>query len=242
MLTCDRPELADRAVQCFRAQTYEPRWMLEFDTGKFTVHSHFCDGDTRRKAISFGELIVNHEPSESRTIGDLRNAANIMALEQFSPDIIVHFDDDDWSHPNRIAEQVALLQASGADAVGYNEMLFWRDHCEQQKGAWLFNGSTIIGTSLCYWRAAWEKRPFEATSYGEDTNWLRGVKKQGVRAFHVDPADAQWVRPGEDPRMVARIHKSNTSKAYDMKSMLAAPRQWKRVPEWDQFCKSVMEC
>lgn len=57
------------------------------------------------------------------TIGEMRNRANTLAGET---DIICHWDDDDWSHPNRIAEQVALLQVSGADCVGYNEMLFWR--------------------------------------------------------------------------------------------------------------------
>ena len=43
------------------------------------------------------------------------------------PEVFVHFDSDDLSHPNRIAEQVAFLQSSGADVVGYNQMLFWND-------------------------------------------------------------------------------------------------------------------
>ena len=42
-------------------------------------------------------------------------------------DILIHWDDDDYSHPNRIAEQVALLKSSGADVVGFSEMLSWRE-------------------------------------------------------------------------------------------------------------------
>lgn len=57
----------------------------------------------------------------SRSIGALRNEAN----RSTDCDIICHWDSDDWSHPDRIAEQVALLQSSGAECVGYNEMLFW---------------------------------------------------------------------------------------------------------------------
>ena len=49
------------------------------------------------------------------------------AREGHAADILVHLDDDDYSHPNRIAEQVVLLQSSGADCVGYREMLFWQN-------------------------------------------------------------------------------------------------------------------
>ncbi len=55
------------------------------------------------------------------SIGELRNEA----ISETTADIIVHADDDDYSAPQRIEEQVRLLEASGAEAVGYNEVLFW---------------------------------------------------------------------------------------------------------------------
>ena len=115
MLTRDRPEMAKRAVASFRAQTYENACLLMFNTG--------CDmpGLSSLGRPSTRKVVHWHRPEYAgKTIGELRNLA-IQAEHEwwgFKSDIIAHFDDD-LSHPNRLAEQVALLQQSGADAVGY---------------------------------------------------------------------------------------------------------------------------
>lgn len=126
MLTRDRPELAKRAVECFRAQTYLNKRLLIWNTGD--------DASLQLNSLSEFQVFA---AIRNQSIGTMRNFATEYAgslLSTVQPgllseyaDIIVHWDDDDWSHPNRIAEQVALLQASGADVVGYNEMLFWRE-------------------------------------------------------------------------------------------------------------------
>jgi len=177
----------------------------------------------------------------------MRNYANSLLTDC---DIVCHWDDDDWSHLNRIAEQVALLQATGADCVGYNEMLFWDQRPGQQDGidalsaAWLYsnpNPRYALGTSLCYWRKAWKARPFPDMQHGEDTEWLKGVRSHAVSTFDLmKPA-------GADPRMIARIHAGNTSSGYDPAEMSrhnalpASERQWSRVPAWDKVCREAME-
>ena len=65
--------------------------------------------------------IVTHESRPGVTIGTLRNEA----VERCFGDIIAHADDDDVSHGLRIEEQVALLESSDADCVGYRECAFW---------------------------------------------------------------------------------------------------------------------
>ena len=98
--------MAARAVRSFRAQAYENKRIFILDTS-----------------------VVDRFPAPfdyGLTIGALRNYANQYAKSQTGADIFVHWDDDDYSHPNRIAEQVALLQQSGANCVGYGDMLFWR--------------------------------------------------------------------------------------------------------------------
>lgn len=67
------------------------------------------------------------EQHVGRTIGYLRNIANACA----TGDLIAHADDDDWMHPRRVEEQVALLQASGKQCVGYRELLFWDTRCPE---------------------------------------------------------------------------------------------------------------
>ena len=100
-----------RAVQAFCNQTYQNKRMLLFDTSP-----------------EFPDTTINEEdvwgmwsPPAGRSIGELRNDA----IDTTSADIICHFDSDDWSSPRRIEEQVALLESSGAEAVGYHEAIFW---------------------------------------------------------------------------------------------------------------------
>jgi hypothetical protein len=183
----------------------------------------------------------------ARTIGAMRNYANSLLTDC---DIVCHWDDDDWSHENRIAEQVALLQATRADCVGYNQMLFWDARSGENNRtpidheAWEYinpNPRYALGTSLCYWRKEWESLSFPDLQHGEDTEWLKRVNCHAISAVPV------YVRCPNDPPMVARIHSGNSSSAYDRAEMVrhnalpAAERQWVRAWGYDNFCREVME-
>jgi hypothetical protein len=165
-------------------------------------------------------------------IGALRNEAN----STVKADIILHWDSDDWSHPNRIAEQVALLQSSGAECVGYSEMLFWQSS-EIFSSAWLYRAAVpnyAVGTSMCYWRETWQRDPFPDRSEGcDDLDWFnRGVKIIGVSAN----ATVSFPQVTVDPRMIASIHGGNTCAKIDVNA-----REWRRVPEWDAYCREAMK-
>ncbi|TAL05209.1 MAG: glycosyltransferase family 2 protein [Chloroflexota bacterium] len=232
MLTCDRPALARRAVECLRGQTYPAKRLVIWDTGRTDVVRHH--GHYQHCEIGSGS---------TATIGELRNKANERYTGEPS-EIICHWDDDDWSHPNRIAEQVALMEATGAEVTGYNEMLFWRERrrvCSDpshdiEGEAWIYTG-TILGTSLCYRRSVWERFPFPATSYGEDTEFLKRIQHAGIK---IACCSSVPLLTGE-VRMIARIHATNTSKAYLPEAMRAAPHHWRRACEWDEHCRKVME-
>ncbi len=176
MLTADRHELAPQAVACFLRQTYPNKALLIYDTGEKPLSVEVGDSICHALAVERG-----------LPIGALRNNANRLV----SADVIVHWDDDDWSHPNRIAEQVALLQTSGAACVGYNEMLFWRGphgratwHEGAQRlvahdygEAWLYTTACVGYNEMLFWRgphgrATWHEgaQRLVAHDYGEA--WL----------------------------------------------------------------------
>src|ERR1035438_5174636 len=114
MLVADRQEMGMRAVRSFAAQTYENAMLLIYDNGNVPF-----DLDTSE----LEPLQYNYVREwGSATIGELRNRA-ISACP--GADVIVHLDSDDWSSSQRIAEQVALLTASGAGCGGDSGMLFW---------------------------------------------------------------------------------------------------------------------
>ena len=259
LLTADRPEFTRQAVECFRAQTYSNKRLLVWDSSAKPPEIDYAGLPEDEYYIRDWNPLV---------IGQLRNKANEYAVsgEAFAPvDILIHLDSDDWSHPNRIAEQVALLQSSGADVVGYNEMLFWREpHSELNVlennphkfeelfpgEAWLYSNKDRRyppGSSLCYWRKTWEAKPFAATSIGEDEKFCRGLKVFSVSCLpqRTSPLIGMPEPPaGNDPRMIARIHPGNTSTAYSPSKMEAEARKkdgmWKRVPMWDSFCAETM--
>lgn len=276
ILTRDHPEMAARAVQCFREQTYWRKTLVVVSNG----------------AAPFPETIAKKywwPEYEGRSIGNLRNMANSRAVEDHAPDILVHFDDDDWSHPNRIAEQVALLQSSGAECVGYHSMYFWQapildlhDQISEAYNAgnsldvtnltthegrlhgygrvYLYAGEPpyALGTSLCYWRSVWEKRPFEDVPMGEDSKFLDGTNAEGKRIHEplrvasvsanvVPRVDApsgiyRYTIETSEPRMVARIHPDSLSyKAGYRRRLDAEP--WSRVtdPAVIEYCRKAME-
>lgn len=231
MLVNGRDAMVRRAVECVRAQTYQRLSLVVLDTGESSVALP-CDVETWR-----------HVPGLSGcSIGELRNVANGYT----DADIIVHFDSDDYSHPRRVEEQVALLEASRANAVGYNEALFWREPYDQ---AFLYRNedpSEMLGASICYWRRVWERKPFEATSQGEDFRFRVGLKTVGVSSIYKvgthPETGAVFTLPHQmrEPRFIARIHASNTSNAYTREN-LARASEWRRVAEWDSYAKGVME-
>lgn len=252
MLVNGREAMARKAVECVRQQTYGNLELIVLDTGAEPFYLEWAFAAYRRE-------------KPLQTVGELRNRANDLT----GADIIVHFDSDDLSNPHRIEEQVALLQASGADAVGYNEALFWDErmpseryewtggaplaervpdavvpirHFANQGGAWLYSNPDprfCLGASLCYWRKTWERKPFEATSQGEDFRFCVGLKTVGVSSLNnLKPIQ----RDGAidlTPRFIARIHGGNTSTAYSEETMRQAS-EWRRVPEFDSHTRGVM--
>ena len=128
-----------------------------------------------------GEDLARYVPNEpgirfvrypgKRAIGAKRN----LCCELAAGDIIAHWDDDDWSYPGRLAEQVAVLK--GNLATGYRAIHFYD---ERTKEAHEYHGSPhyVVGTSLCYWKSYWRTHPFREFQCGEDNDFVaraRGV-------------------------------------------------------------------
>ena len=204
-LTRDRDVMLRQAVDSFLAQTYENKMLFILDTG---------DGAVSRR---LEDTYPNHirrwwcrdwygVRGDAKTIGELRNLANTYAVTNTSKDVVIaHWDSDDWSHPSRIAEQVGLLESTGADVVGYNEVVFWRDPgaCDCNPGPCVgercglrgeahhyrdVRKTYAIGSSLCYWTKAWQARPFQKApikpnATGEDWLFISGLNCRGVSAM-----------------------------------------------------------
>lgn len=224
MLTRDRHELAAQAVACFLRQTYREKALLIYDTGQKPLPV----SDELLHMVVHVKAQAERSDQNRLPVGALRNNANRMV----AADIIIHWDDDDWSSPQRIASQVAFLQESGTDAVGYNEMLFCRNG-----EAWLYSNTIrqdyALGTSLCYWRATWTRKQFDDRlgvpgGTGEDHRWIEGLSLRAKSSV------------ASCPLMMARIHSENTM-PYPLEEFVGAgSKEWRRTPLWDATVRERM--
>lgn len=190
MPTADRREFLPCAIASFLAQDYAARELLILDNGRDSVEDLVPDDPRIRYERIDGR--------RKRNVGAMRN----LACSRAQGDIVLHWDDDDWSAPERISDSVERLKkTSEVMLVGYYSIHFV---CEQSRRAWAYTGMPrdyVVGATMCYWRRLWQARPFPELHSGEDAAFLQ-------RAGHIETA------PGLD-KYVARIHDRNTSPKRD---------------------------
>lgn len=236
MLVNGREQMVQRAVRSFYSQTYDRKSLLVYDTGDPPVKIGGFDSRTVHVV----------EPANGRPIGSLRNAANDL-VSGFGFDVVAHWDSDDWSAPGRLVDQLQLMEASGAQVVGYREMLFWDstkcqirvDPSKPMPGggvegtvesvgeAWLYsnpNPKYCLGTSLLYPIHTWTGIKFPPKVKGEDNEWCLRLKTASTSAGVADPL------------MIASIHGGNTGS----KILLGYP-EWMRLSSSDETCRKRMK-
>jgi glycosyltransferase involved in cell wall biosynthesis len=183
MPTAGRRHLIPVALASFAAQDWPEKELIVVDDGEIPVSDLICD-----VADVYYVRLVGKQ-----TIGAKRNTA----CEYARGEVIVHFDDDDWSAPGRIRDQVERLQQTEKALTGYNHLLFW-------DGARAYRYTNddptyTTGTSMCYRKDLWKKHAFQNISRAEDNRFWELAKNAGKSVA----VDAKQL-------MVARIHDANT--------------------------------
>ena len=154
----------EKLAECIDAQDYQDiEWIVldEYKTGEPKPEKPACMYNISR-AARYYEAFSDTVPY---SIGKKRNFINSLT----TGDVIAHMDDDDWSHPSRLTNQIAFLLKSGAQVTGYHDLLYW--DCEKDRG-FKYTDPTFrphaAGTSLCYYRSWWEQHKFVDRQVGED--------------------------------------------------------------------------
>ena len=195
--TRGRKALAKRAFECWYAQTWPNKELVIADDKE--------DKSFNRTEIIGQENIRYYSFPGRLTIGEKRNLCAQFSYGEY----IVHFDSDDWSASDRIADQMAHLRASGQAVTGYHHMLF-------TDGAvwWRFDGQVfsgipkgrfgVFGTSLLYRKDWWKTHRFIA-----GPKHFRDYEDHAFVVAALQNRQLLEVPAGD--RMVARIHADNTS-------------------------------
>lgn len=180
-LTRNRREWLPKAIASFLDQTYEDRKLLIVSDGEDI--SDLVPGDERIRLITVKDAML---------IGDKRNAGVAAA----DTDLICHWDDDDFSAPGRLADQVGRLIDSGRAVTGYHSIKFTDGEVWYR-----YNGTPnwAFDTSLCYRRDFWERHEFGSINDGLEANF----RAAAIREKQFTSAD------GSD-LLYATIHAGNT--------------------------------
>lgn len=183
-VTRNRREWLPQAIRCYQAQTYPNRELLVV-----------ADGDDVRSLVEDvqDDSIRLIEIEEGYSIGAKRN----YGCERAQSPLVAHWDDDDYSAPGRLADQVGRLLDSGKAATGYRSMRF-----TDGREWWEFRRSDChaIGTSLVYRREWALAHAFRAIQQGEDYYFVLEAAARGQLSVS-DAGDL----------MYATIHPNNTS-------------------------------
>lgn len=187
MPTYNRGKYVPMAIRCFTQQSYPNMELIIVDDGTETL-SIPADG-----RIQYIKLLNRTTTGEKRNIGARRASGQIIA----------NWDDDDWSHPHRIADEVGRLLQTGKRVTGYNASIIYEEATGEffkiQGGPPYF----ASGSSQCYWRTWWEQHPYPNCSFGEDSVFARTARLADQMAI---------AEPGQ--MMVIRRHSTNTSDVY----------------------------
>jgi glycosyltransferase involved in cell wall biosynthesis len=191
LVTRGRPEMAAQAVKCFQSQTYARKNLLIIDD---------VDQPSFSSWINQSDMLRLLLPKRF-TIGAKRN----IGVTHATGEIIMTMDSDDWSAPDRMADQVNRLLSSTKNVTGYYEMLFHEIATDQwMKYPEYPDPNYALGTSLCYKRDWAVRHPFDEVNVGED-NAAVTAARNGRELYSVAGLGM----------MVARIHADNTNKNLD---------------------------
>jgi hypothetical protein len=199
MPTYRRPSFAAQAIRYFLRQDYPARELIVIADGAEPI-SHLLPSDSR----------IRYQVQPQRhSVGSKRNIACDMARG----DIIVHWDDDDWSAPWRLSYQVEELLTQRFKAMcGLARVRFysplasaaWRYvyPLEQEHPGGAF--PWVHGGTFCYYRALWQAQPFPDISQGEDNAFVASVPAEEIAALEEEAFYVGLVHPGncspKDPR------------------------------------------
>jgi glycosyltransferase involved in cell wall biosynthesis len=168
------------AAECWFDQTYEgPLELVIVDNNEDDTLSFM-----RETPLPSCVVYVR---SPKMPVGALRN----LGTSHATGEVCINWDEDDWSHPDRVKEQVKRLLESGKAVTGWHSILFY-DMCTVRAYKYSYEPSGrnhppyAMGTSQCYLKSWWEKHKFPENQTVEDL----GFQQEALYAGQLDSCDA----------------------------------------------------
>lgn len=188
--TASRLEYLPTSVQLFQNQQYPNKELVIISEDDV---SSVIPDDPRIR-------LVKCQPGLS--LGRKRN----LVAQAAAGEIISHWDDDDFYHPSRLAEQSQTLTKQ-KPVTGYHTIRFFNVIDGKARKFVYWDTNLALGTSLTYHRNVLNSIHFEDLSKGEDSLWVISVKDL---IFNTDGSD-RCIALDHDGNTCPRIYTSSYS-------------------------------
>ena len=121
MVTRERFALAQRAIECFRKQTYPNKELV-------IVNDDSCS-DLEQWVFSLRDTQIQYIglADEDKSLGELRG----FSLQSARGEYVAQWDDDDISHPDRLMSQMSAILALQVDVAFLHRQILWRPEHRQ---------------------------------------------------------------------------------------------------------------
>ena len=219
--TFNRRKYIPTTISQFLRQTYQNSELLIVDDSYESVQ----DLVPNHPRIRYMRLEKTQEHPEwyghdgRMLIGAKRN----VCLENARGEFIVHWDDDDWQAPGRIADQVEQLVRNNKQVLTYCNILYWNE--EKQFACRCFPRKelrALHGATFCYRKSFWLEHPFKVCGGGEDTEFGTFAGSRG-QLLVTDAKEHMVVRAhGHDDS--AKDARGNTCRTADHMGTPAIPK------------------
>lgn len=167
-ITRGRKKFLERAVQSFRDQTYPNKELL--------LQYESDDGETAEyvRSLEDNNLVLVEVPSSEKfNLGRFRNRS----ISECRGDYFCQWDDDDWSHRERLSFQMEVIKSSGMPAC----LLFhWLMYDERTGKAYLSNRRPWEGSLLCKKSILGGDLRYEEVVKHEDTYLIAELFKRSL--------------------------------------------------------------
>lgn len=178
--TYNRRKYLPTAIALFLAQTLVNSELVVVDDSTESV----------RDIVPVHPRIQYHRLDEHVPTGTKRN----ICCEKARGEIIVHWDDDDWSAPERLEDQVTKLKHSGKSLLWYNNILYYNEDSKVACRCFPAHiGKAPHGATFCYKREWWAKHRFVDCPVGEDTGFGMAAL-QAQQATYDDAGEMMVIR------------------------------------------------
>ncbi len=167
-VTLGRPRLLERAIRCFRGQTYPNKELV-------IIYESF-DQPTKDvlDLVDDPNIVKIEAPDDPGiTLGSLRN----MAVSKCSGEYFCQWDDDDYSHPERVAFQMKVIGETKLPAC---IMMQWIIYDEVAERAYLSNRRPWEGGLVCKKSLIQEGMEYDDLKVGEDTPLVTKLFSKGL--------------------------------------------------------------